>query len=47
MKKKQQEPRYVQGELWPEPALENFMGGGDAVKDKKPRKRNAKVSDSK
>lgn len=46
MKMKQQKPRYVQGELWPELALENFMGG-DAVKDKKPRKRNAKVSDSK
>lgn len=27
MKKKQQKPRYVQGELWPELALENFMGG--------------------
>ena len=27
MKKKQQKPRYVQGELWPELALENYMGG--------------------
>lgn len=27
MKKKKQKPRYVQGELWSELALENFMGG--------------------
>lgn len=27
MKKKQQKPRYVQGELWPELALKTLWGG--------------------